>query len=585
MQKGILLLILVLLLSCGKDEIAQRTIPAYPPNDALIRVASIAGKVIDKNGDVLTDVKVSINADGTIITETSNENGAFQFEDVSIKGDYAYLQYAKDEYFDGFQSLSIIPNSYNYTQAKLINKNVSSIFEATEDGEIVITNGPEILIPKNSMVDKNGNEYSGEVKAYVRYVDPTGDDFAEEIIGGLTGIGLDDNFVGLQSYGMVQVELLGKDGQELNLNGNEKAEIEFPIPQGITNLPAEIPVWSFDEEQGIWIEEEMAILGNGKYITEVSHFSAWNLDIIIDNPVSLYGKIYIDNIPAANHGVLIKFDDVGTIGGRLNRNGEFDLKTFPSGQDFSVYLINQCNESTEIQTFTGLTASDSIIIYSEFNVDPIELDGIVFNCEGNPIKEGVFYYNNFPYPIDSSGYFKIAHCPGLSNQVVIIDEENLNTKVFTLSENQPFDNLQVCNDPNSQFIVSMIGGRCVQNSPLVSYEIDTENNHIIIFDLYEHNYKIVRHNIRFQISEPYTLPMEFNVNVPIKVLSLYCPENEGGNFNSLGGFPFSESYFPDAKKVIITDYTPNETIKGHFDFNTTFPGTIPTMTFELNITE
>lgn len=70
MQKGILLLILVLLLSCGKDEIAQRTIPAYAPNDALIRVASIAGKVIDKNGDVLMDVKVSINADGTIITET-----------------------------------------------------------------------------------------------------------------------------------------------------------------------------------------------------------------------------------------------------------------------------------------------------------------------------------------------------------------------------------------------------------------------------------------------------------------------------------------------------------------------------------
>ena len=82
----------------------------------------------------------------------------------------------------------------------------------------------------------------------------------------------------LESYGMIAVELRGDDGEELNIAPGEPATIRVPVASSITNPPATIPLWYFDEDNGYWKEEGSATLVNGRYEGEVSHFSFWNCD-------------------------------------------------------------------------------------------------------------------------------------------------------------------------------------------------------------------------------------------------------------------------------------------------------------------
>ena len=78
---------------------------------------------------------------------------------------------------------------------------------------------------------------------------------------------------------MMAVELQGASGESLNIAEGSTATLTFPIPQEILgNAPAEIPLWSFNENLGLWVEESVASLQGSNYVGEVSHFSFWNCD-------------------------------------------------------------------------------------------------------------------------------------------------------------------------------------------------------------------------------------------------------------------------------------------------------------------
>jgi len=55
---------------------------------------------------------------------------------------------------------------------------------------------------------------------------------------------------------MVNVNLTDNSGKPLQLKGDAPAEVTYPIPKGMeSNPPASIPLWHFDEEKGIWMED------------------------------------------------------------------------------------------------------------------------------------------------------------------------------------------------------------------------------------------------------------------------------------------------------------------------------------------
>ncbi len=110
--------------------------------------------------------------------------------------------------------------------------------------------------------------------------------------GGGRGIDAAGNNVDLISAGMLTVNFKDASGSHLQLAVGKQANIQMDLPAGTTSINGvtltvgvNIPLWTFNETRGLWIEE-----GVGKVIASatspsglavfgtVSHFSTWNWD-------------------------------------------------------------------------------------------------------------------------------------------------------------------------------------------------------------------------------------------------------------------------------------------------------------------
>lgn len=78
---------------------------------------------------------------------------------------------------------------------------------------------------------------------------------------------------------MVGAELFDDTKQALQIASGYTAQITFPIPGPLAaTAPANIPLWYFDETNGMWKEQGNAQVQGGNYVGNVSHFSFWNCD-------------------------------------------------------------------------------------------------------------------------------------------------------------------------------------------------------------------------------------------------------------------------------------------------------------------
>jgi hypothetical protein len=97
--------------------------------------------------------------------------------------------------------------------------------------------------------------------------------------GDLAAIRSNNSEAQLISYGMTEVSLADESGNPLQLKDGAASRLTFPIPAGReSNPPAVIPLWYFDGERGVWIEEGTAALQGHVYVGSVRHFSWHNLD-------------------------------------------------------------------------------------------------------------------------------------------------------------------------------------------------------------------------------------------------------------------------------------------------------------------
>src|ERR1700742_2255235 len=97
--------------------------------------------------------------------------------------------------------------------------------------------------------------------------------------GDLRGIGSDGNETALQSFGMMDVEMVDDAGNKLQIASGQQASLTFSIPDTLLSLaPATIPLWYFNDSSGRWIQQGSAVKQGNTYVGQVGHFTYWNCD-------------------------------------------------------------------------------------------------------------------------------------------------------------------------------------------------------------------------------------------------------------------------------------------------------------------
>jgi len=298
-------------------------------NPVELPVPALHGVVSDLNNNPLEGVRVSTGS----WSATTGNDGKFRFETAGIVNNRAVIKFEKSGYFTITRSGT--KQDEIFIRAKLHRKGNSDIsvqttFDAKSAAILKIqspsmNNAMEVDLSALALARADGSDYEGDVTADMLYLDPNNENFAELMPGGdLAATRTDGSEAQLISYGMTDVNFADEDGNPLQLKNGSPAKTTFPIPEGMEdNPPDTIPLWSFDEQQGIWVEEGVATLvpltdGTYVYEGETTHFSWKNLDVPAER-VTLRGRVTDCKGEPAPY-VSIKLGQVTVMAGR---NGDY----------------------------------------------------------------------------------------------------------------------------------------------------------------------------------------------------------------------------------------------------------------------
>ncbi len=449
--------------SCAKDIVEVTGPNTQFPESGEVIVTNVHGVVLDDQGP-LQNAEVHLKSATMALTTQTDEYGNFLFSDVSHFGNSAYLTVVKEGKFDAFRRMSVFKDRYSYTQIKMVDKTILSAVTNSAGAALDHPSGAKITLPANSVVDGNGQVVAGEYNVSMTWIDPSAADLAQRMVGDLSGVNTEGNVSALTSFGMLQVELNDAGGDELNLKDGSFANLRFPVPSSmINNAPSTIPLWSFDEEHGYWVEEGEATLVDNIYVADVGHFSTWNVDTK-DDPVDISGQFVIDNygrpLPPSYFQVSLCLSSGASVGGWLCDDGSFEFLNAPQGESFTLKLMDYCGEtiySEEIGPFDMETIDlGDIEVMSSTVLDLQAITGNAINCDSEAVTDGFIQviYNDFLqiHPLNEDGTFDflVTTCEEFEVLFQVLDNSTIMgsdwISVSNIDGVFEFNDLFVCSD-------------------------------------------------------------------------------------------------------------------------------------------
>ncbi len=434
---GIFCLLFMIALSACRDNIDEVTTtedPYQPPiinwnHTALMVNSSVTGFVADEAGEPIANADVKVGNMNT----TTDDYGHFFLNDVSLDAKGTVVTVKKPGYFNGSRRFLAVENQENRVKIQMLSKSFDYNFDASNGGTVQTADGASIVFPANSIKKADGTIYTGEVKVAAKWLDPSNVETFDRMPGNLQGVSRDVEEVALGTYGMMAVELESSTGEALNITEGSTATLSMPIPASLqANAPSEIPLWSYSEEHGVWVEEEFtATLTNGSYVGEVSHFSFWNCDYPF--PLVEFTLVLVDENgePLSNYKVAICVDSTATGAGWGTGYGytcpDGSLAgLIPADQDLIVKVFSICGELLYSQNIGPFSADVNLgtITVTNTPVGQTTISGDLLDCNNNPVQNGIIIaefdgYTVYEYVTDGTFDISFTTCANSSDVTLV----------------------------------------------------------------------------------------------------------------------------------------------------------------------
>ena len=371
---------------------------SLPPIDFASKVttAKLSGIVTDKAGNPLAGVLITAGNK----TTTTNQLGFWSISEALVVKNAGLIKAEKAGYFSGFRTFKAIANKPAFSRIQLLDRISIGTIDAASGGQVTYSEGFQLMLPAGATVVESSNAaYTGPITVYAQWINVGSPSYAEQMPGDLRGLDGSSTKL-LTTYGMAAVELYGSSGEKLQIASGKKAKLTFPIPQNLSNTPNEMPMWWFDEARGFWIKDGACVKLGNTYVTEVTHFTYWNVDMPFDNPINLSFTLHNpDSSALTNVYVIIRNNN--NINPYQSIQAQPDSTGFASGfapgnQQLTMYVYAysySCNNNLLYsQTFTtGNSDLDlgTITIQAPTTVTTYHLTGIANNCQGGLIQNGL----------------------------------------------------------------------------------------------------------------------------------------------------------------------------------------------------
>lgn len=233
----------------------------------------VFGFIQDQNKEALEGVRVTHGTQSAM----TDDLGFYRIETFVTQHSTLLIEHAG--YFTAHPGIGSVQEGSFRHDYVLVERNLTASINSSAGGQVQIASGVELSLVGNGFELKDGGAaYDGVVHVYAHYLDPADESITERMPGNLMGQNTENELRILETYGMFQVELESPTGEALQINKN--ADLTWDLPSDMmSSAPDAIPMWSFDEESGLWKEEGIATKSGNQMTAELSHFSWWNCDI------------------------------------------------------------------------------------------------------------------------------------------------------------------------------------------------------------------------------------------------------------------------------------------------------------------
>ncbi|MEP7238662.1 MAG: carboxypeptidase-like regulatory domain-containing protein [Ferruginibacter sp.] len=454
----------LLFFSCQKELTFDNGFGNQPPDLSTKINSSVSGFVTDENDAPVLGATVQFGTS----TITTDKYGYFQAKDVQVVKNAAFVTVNKTGYFKGIKTYIAKEGKAAFFRIKLIPKIIAGTVNSTAGGTVTLVNGLSIKLNAGTIVNAATNaQYSGSVNVASFWINPEAADLNQIMPGDLRGIDKDGYLKLLQTFGMAAVELTGSSGELLQIVNGQTATLTMPIPSSLAaSAPASIPLWYFDETNGLWKQEGSATKTGNTYVGDVGHFSYWNCDLpfpdavifdatIVDaanNPVpwATVEIFYSNGQYTGAHG---STDSSGYIGGAIPANSQLTIKVFTSTNICAVYN----------QSFTTTNSNIALGNLTIGSINTAGITGTLTNCSSQPVTNGyVMMFLNGQYArynANASGAFNfstlICGSTNIANfiggDLTTSQEGSLNNYAL-VSGNNNIGNIVACGLSNQEFV-------------------------------------------------------------------------------------------------------------------------------------
>ena len=428
----LIILLFCLFCGCKKNSVEEQyieTVQSVVADLSTQVYASVNGFISDENGNA---VEGAIVKAGNHITATDTY-GYFKIDSTVFSKSAGFVNVSKPGYFTGTRTFLPGAAVASFIRLQLIPKIITGTFSAASGGMVSTTEGAIVMLPAGAVVTAaNGAAYTGTVNVAVHWLNPTDMEVTQQTMpGDLRGIDSSGYLNILTTYGMLAVELSDNAGELLQIASGKQASLSFPLPSSIqASAPFSIPLWYFNESNGLWKQDGTAIKNGNNYEANVSHFSWWNCDgpssvvnfkmqVVNNNSIPLINvPVFISKSGAPNSAFAVYSDAMGNINCMLPVNNNIDLK-IGTVCNTSIYTRTISTTSADVDLGTILIGGQQ---YSA------KFTGTVNNCAGLPVTNGyvIIAAGGLNQAVDiSNGVFNAGTlvCPGTSAAIIAFDRD------------------------------------------------------------------------------------------------------------------------------------------------------------------
>jgi len=228
-------------------------------------VGAVFGQVVDgRNNNPIGNAKIAFEAQ----TLTSNEQGFFNIEDMQ-PSDRVLLGVTAVGYARGTKVVAVRRGASTYVKIGLLPFDAETSFDRAAGGTLSGA-GASVSFPAAAFSG------SGQVTARLSVLNASDQNQLASFPGDFSAEGGSM----LESFGALAIEVVDDSGALLNLATGKNAQITIPV----NGAPDSVPLWSFDEDTGLW-KQEGTLTGCSDGTCDsatISHLSWWNCDQVLE---------------------------------------------------------------------------------------------------------------------------------------------------------------------------------------------------------------------------------------------------------------------------------------------------------------